>query len=353
MTQRENLLRAMRRQPHEFVPSFMTLCTAQQEQFCRATGSKDYTSHFDLCGRYVRLGDTLYPNDYSRFTADMPPDAVINEWGVGKVAGSIAHFTKMYHPMERFDTVEEVMSYPYPDRLADYRWETVREQVAAAHAEGRAAIFYAIQIFEYAWYLRGLENMLMDMLTDEEMAAACLDKMTELQCAVAKRAAASGADIIVFGDDVGTQRELMMSRELWLRFLKPGLAAVIASAKAVNPQVLAYYHSDGVIYDIIPDLIEIGVDILNPIQPECMDPARVKREYGDRLSFWGTIGTQTTMPFGTAQDVEDAVREMIAVMGADGGFCVAPTHLLEPEVPWANIEAFVNAAKLYGGRSRL
>ena len=122
----------------------------------------------------------------------------------------------------------------------------------------------------------------------------------------------------------------------------------IAAAKSVNPDMLAFYHSDGDIRDIIPELIEIGVDVLNPVQPECMDPRAVKARYGDRLSFWGTIGTQTTLPFGTPDQVRQAVREMIDTVGVGGGLVLAPTHLVEPEVPWENLLAFVDEARRYG-----
>jgi hypothetical protein len=122
----------------------------------------------------------------------------------------------------------------------------------------------------------------------------------------------------------------------------------LEALRAVNPDVLAFYHSDGVIYDIIPELIEIGVDVLNPIQPECVDPVLLKQQYGDKLSFWGTIGTQTTMPFGTPEEVRETVRHMIETVGKGGGLVIAPTHLLEPEVPWENIEALVKAVRDFG-----
>ena len=101
----------------------------------------------------------------------------------------------------------------------------------------------------------------------------------------------------------------------------------------VNPKVLCYYHSDGDVREIIEDLIEIGVDILNPVQPECMDPIAVKEQYGLQVSFWGTIGTQTTMPFGTPEEVRNKTLEMKEKVGKGGGLVLAPTHLLEPEVP--------------------
>jgi uroporphyrinogen decarboxylase len=141
---------------------------------------------------------------------------------------------------------------------------------------------------------------------------------------------------------------MMMNPGLWRKWLKPTMKKAIQAAKDIDPELIAYYHSDGVIYDIIPDLIEIGVDVLNPVQPECMDPVKIKKMYGDKLSFWGTIGTQTTMPFGTPKDVENNVKHMIETVGKGGGLVIAPTHLLEPEVPWENIEALINSVRKYG-----
>jgi uroporphyrinogen decarboxylase len=132
---------------------------------------------------------------------------------------------------------------------------------------------------------------------------------------------------------------------MWRTWLKPRLARTITAARAVRPDVLVFYHSDGDVTAIIPDLIEIGVDILNPIQPECMDPVALKRAYGERLSFWGTIGTQSTFPFGSPEDVRREVRARIATVGVGGGLFLAPTHVIEPEVPFDNIVAFVEAVR--------
>ena len=112
--------------------------------------------------------------------------------------------------------------------------------------------------------------------------------------------------------------------------------------------MMVFYHSDGDISSIIPELIEIGIDVLNPVQPECLDPAQVKREYGDRLAFWGTISIQRTMPFGTPEDVRQEVRDRVNTVGRSGGLLLAPTHVLEPEVPWENIVALFEAIEEYG-----
>jgi len=120
---------------------------------------------------------------------------------------------------------------------------------------------------------------------------------------------------------------------------------VIRAAKEINPEVICYYHSDGNIHSVIPDLIETGVEILNPIQPECMDPIAIKEQYGEAVTLWGTIGTQRLMPFGTAREVADTVKSMIREVGYNGGLVIAPTHILEPEVPWENIVALVEAVR--------
>ena len=137
----------------------------------------------------------------------------------------------------------------------------------------------------------------------------------------------------------------MFSIDLWRRFIKPRWAKLYAEVKRINPRIKIRYHSDGNIMSIIPELIEIGVDILNPVQPECLDVREVKKKYGDRLVLDGAIGTQSVMPFGTPEEVRQAVRAARRDLGGDGALILAPTHVLEPEVPIENILAFVAACQ--------
>lgn len=134
----------------------------------------------------------------------------------------------------------------------------------------------------------------------------------------------------------------------WRKWLKPRFERIITRARKINPRVFVWYHSDGFIEPIIPDLIEIGVDVLNPVQPESMDPVKLKKEFGDNLAFWGTIGIQTNLPFGTPEEVRKVVKERIETVGKGGGLVIGPAHAIEPEVPLENIAAFVEAAKEYG-----
>ena len=136
-----------------------------------------------------------------------------------------------------------------------------------------------------------------------------------------------------------------MSEELYCDWLKPRLKRVIDAAKAIKPDVLIFYHTCGYVVPFIPHLIEVGIDILNPIQPECMNFEEIYKDFGNKLSFSGTIGTQTTMPFGTPEDVRAQVFKNLNIAGEKGGLLVEPTHVLEPEVPWENIEAFIKACE--------
>lgn len=348
MTHRENLFRALRRQQPHHVPFFFTLCDDQIKTCREKTGTEDFFEAFDLPIRYVSIGPSRHIPDYSPYYPGLPQGAYLDEWGVGYAPGRFHHFTRMLHPMQDFTSPAQVESFPLPDLLADYRWEGVTERIQEIQQAGYMAVYFALQIFEPAWYLRGMDQFLIDMLEDEDMTQAMLERITHIQCGFARRLAQCGIDMIVYGDDVGSQRGMMMSPRQWRHWLKPTMQRAIAAAKKVKPDMLAFYHSDGDIRDIIPELIEIGVDVLNPVQPECMDPREMKARYGDRLSFWGTIGTQTTLPFGTPGQVRQAVREMIDTVGVGGGLVLAPTHLVEPEVPWENLLAFVDEARHYG-----
>jgi uroporphyrinogen-III decarboxylase len=144
------------------------------------------------------------------------------------------------------------------------------------------------------------------------------------------------------GDDVGMQTGMLMSPKVWRRFLKPKMAHFIASLKTIHPQVKVAYHSDGNVSAIIPDLIEIGLDVLNPIQPACMDPAELKRKYGDKLCFWGSMDEQYTLPFGTAEDVRGQVLTRLKTIGQDGGLVIGPTHHVQLDTPMDNFWAMVN-----------
>ena len=149
-------------------------------------------------------------------------------------------------------------------------------------------------------------------------------------------------------DDVASQKSLMFTPELWRKMMFSRWAKVWRAIKDIHPKVKIWYHSDGNVIDIIPDMIDAGLDVLNPVQPECMDLDEVHRRFGKHVTFDGGMGTQSTMPWGTPEDVRNRVRELIDKYGRNGGLIVSPTHILEPEVPIANIEALCQACRDFG-----
>jgi len=135
---------------------------------------------------------------------------------------------------------------------------------------------------------------------------------------------------------------MLMAPETWRRFLKPRMARLISAVKRINPGLKVAYHSDGNIEPVIPELIEIGVDVLNPIQPKSMDPVLLKKLYGDRLCFWGSIDEQQTLPFGGPGDVKAEVLTRLRTLGRSGGLIIGPTHHVQLDTPVDNIRALVD-----------
>ena len=344
MTNRENFFHIINGGAPEKIPFTLYMCESLHEKFKAKYGTEDYDSVFKIPFKSIGILPSKYPIDYSSFFAQDEID-YFDEYGVGYKKGSVAHFARFISPMKNYTTTAQVRSFPMSDFLADYRWDGLAERIAALKKDDKIVIGSgpAIQIFEPAWYLRGMENFLCDMLDNEEIAEACLDRIAELKYEVARRFALAGADVIIYGDDVGTERGMMMAPETWRKWLKPRLKKAIAAAKEANPKALCYYHTDGDVRLILDELLECGIDILNPVQPECMDPVEIYNQYHERVSLWGCIGTQTTMPFGTVSDVKRKTEELINLCRKSGRLILAPTHLLEPEVPLENVEAFVNA----------
>jgi uroporphyrinogen-III decarboxylase len=151
--------------------------------------------------------------------------------------------------------------------------------------------------------------------------------------------------MIWLGDDIGGQNSMLISPKMWRRYFKPRMAELISSLRGINPQVKIAYHTDGVVYPIIPDLIEIGLDVLNPVQPMAMDPVKLKNEYGDRLCFWGSLDIQQTIPFGTPGDVKKEVMTRLKTIGRGGGLLIGPTHNLQLDTPLENFWAMVDTIR--------
>jgi len=202
-------------------------------------------------------------------------------------------------------------------------------------------------IFEAFRYLRG-PKAFEDLIINKEIAHKIMDISADYHLKLGYRLIEKGVDMLWLADDVGSERSMLISPEVFREFLKPKLGYMIDEFKKKNREIKIAWHSDGYIIPILDDLVEIGLDILNPIQPESMDPAYIKKRYGDNLCLWGTISTQHTFPFGKPGDVVNEVISRIRDCAPSGGFLIGPTHNIQLDVPEENLLAFYQTVKKYG-----
>lgn len=364
MGRRERVLTALRRQVPDRVPKTADFTPAVYERYkahvaaergldpsdpAQAAQIPSPQEYFGIEVAGVGFaGPAELPDFRLYYREELPPNTSFNEYGTANIPGTFHHFARYRFPLAWATSVKDYEDYPWPDFTPAYRHQHLEADVSRLHAEDWFVTGGVGHIFEHAWQIRSMEKLFEDMIERPEMAAALLDRLTEDRAFMARRCAEAGCDMLVCGDDVGMQDRMMMSPAMWRQWFKPRWRYVWQVAKKANPEVLLWYHSDGYIEPIIPDLIEIGLEILNPVQPECMDPVEIKKRYGDRLAFWGCVGTQTTMPFGTPDEVRATVKHLIETVGLGGGLLLAPTHVLEPDVPWENVLAFFEAVEDYG-----
>ncbi len=351
MEPRQRILRAMRRQIPDRVPREAVFTLPVEESFRLRTGAADYETYFGMDRRSVTFRRPQPPADFSDYLKDIviPGDGIVDEWGNIFVSGPHYRTTNYLYPMRNLKTPGDLAEFPFPDFFQDQCHAHLEDEVAAHHQRGLAVTGDMWgTFFERSWHMRGMEQLFIDFYENPDFANALLDRMLAIRLFMATRFAEAGVDILHTGDDLGMQHHLLMSVALWRKWIKPRLAQVWQPARRIKKDIIISYHSDGYIEPFIPELIEIGLDVLNPVQPECMHPDQIKLKYGDRLAFFGTIGTQTTMPFGSPEDVRREVRQRIETVGKGGGLILAPSHLLEPDVPWENILAFFAAAEEFG-----
>lgn len=345
MTKRERFLAFAGFRKVDRVPRRATYVEALREGMTAFLGS-DPDAVYDMdVGRGAGLNapeDFRYP-DYTAYHPDFEAGKdgfTIDRNGCGHLSTGFYHFTKYLSPLRFATRFEEIENYPV---VSNKGWsdEEMRAAKRQAEAEGTYTQVFVGHMYENAWQVRGYEEFLMDLLTDREWAECLLDRFCENNLRTATAAAGAGYDCIGTGDDVANQNTMMFEPGLWREVMKPRWARVIAAARAIKPDIQVWYHSDGNLWDILDDLVEIGITILNPVQPECMDPLAIRRRFGRRLAFDGCVGTQTTFPFGTPGEMRRRVRELAGSLDAgSGGLMLSPTHVLEPEVPSANVRAF-------------
>ncbi|OPZ02023.1 MAG: methylcobalamin:coenzyme M methyltransferase [candidate division BRC1 bacterium ADurb.BinA364] len=253
-----------------------------------------------------------------------------------------------FHPLAGADTIEELKTYGWPS--ADwFDYEAIPDLIRQTNATGGPYAIIALNcnVFETAWHMRGLERTMLDLALNPEQVDFILGKVADFYLEQATRTlqAARGAiDLVFTADDIGQQKGLLMSLDMWARHIKPHHARI---NKAIHEYgARAIYHSDGAVMDAVPGLIDMGIDILQALQfdAEGMDARALKDRFGERLCFQGGVSVQRTLPFGEPNQVRREVESLIRSLGRDGGYILGPSHAIQAGTPAENVYAMFEAA---------
>jgi len=211
------------------------------------------------------------------------------------------------------------------------------------HPDSYRIVLISWGLFEQSWRIRGFENALMDAIVEPDFYRELLNKLTELYLKFVDHCAALDCDAIMFGDDWGDQRGVILGPDRWREFLKPCWQKIYEKVHAHGK--LAISHCCGSVADIMPDIIEIGLDVLESVQPEAagMNPYELKIRWGDKIVFWGCLGSQSTIPFGTPAQIRNEVQKLCQEMGKGGGYILSPAKALQPETSTENAVAVVES----------
>jgi uroporphyrinogen decarboxylase len=281
----------------------------------------------------------------SSLRREVSEDCLVDDWGITwrRQPGSL--YFETADPPLRSATVDDLDRYPWPELTAPSRFVGLAERAKAIQQAGYATVLLSgVTLFEQAYMMRGIDTLLMDLVGDEAFFTALLSRIKALAVPYVRellRHVGPYVDVFITGDDLGTQDSTLMSPQAYRRLVKPHEADLLAAVKRGTAGKV-FFHSDGNIYPLLGDLVEVGVDLLNPVQVsagDMGDTARLKREFGDRLSFCGAIDTQRVLPHGTPQDVRNEVRRRIMDLAPGGGYIAAAVHCIQPDVPPENIVA--------------
>jgi len=272
-----------------------------------------------------------------------------NEFGMIMRQGFL-YMEVIKHPMAHINEVQEVLDFPFPDPLADGRYDDAEALIKKYKDEYFIIGDMELTMYDMMQQLVGTQKLLEDMAEGKPYVEALMDKTKDFALAVGKKLISLGVDGIWCGDDFGAQNGMIISPRMWRRYFKERYRQIYAELKAANPNIIIMQHCDGAVAPILDDWIEVGLEVFNPVQPNVPghDAKELKTKFGDRLSFWGAIDQQQLLPHGTPAEIEADVAEKIRILGEGGGYMCAPAHIIQVDTPMENVEAFINAVKKHG-----
>ncbi|NMB11833.1 MAG: hypothetical protein GX977_06050 [Firmicutes bacterium] len=329
LTRKERILRTIQRKPVDRLPVNLELTVPCAQKVIDDLGIR----HDELLGVLDSHIVYAYLND----TVKRENGIIYDNWGVGYDEHEGAAIR--VHPME-----DELMAdrYEFPDPKSPTLLSSVEKTVSDYGQEFLIPVYQKWLLFERACWLRGVENFLIDMVANRPFAEWLLDQITDYQIKLAKRAVETGIDCGRTGDDWGGQTGLLFSPTLWRELIKPRLKRIWDVYKNAGLPII--HHSCGLISEIIPDLVELGLDVLHPLQT-VISRKEVKGRYGSSLVFYGGIDTQHVIPFGSTEDISAEVDDCFETLGRDGGYIVGFAHTLTSETPLENLYAVLDAVR--------
>ena len=334
MTKKERMLRALRREPVDRLPT--------QSNYTRKMGEL-LAAHFGVAEAELpeRLGNHLLrvDIDYQR-RASANGSIEFDWWGAGWDTRTEGY----WHAFAPLADSLDLDAYPWPDPQDAAILATAERTIRRDGGACFIAPNLGICLFERAWSLRGFDALLMDLVEHTEWVEDLLDRITKIQMTLARRFVAAGVAGGYFGDDYGAQRAMLFSPKLWRKLIKPRLAKLFSVFTDAGLPVIL--HSDGDIRAILPDLVEIGMTTLNPVQPEVLDHPWLRKEYGTTLSFYGGVSTQGVLPSGSVEEVRAATMACARTLAPDGtGLVLGASHRMQSDIPARNVEAMLDATR--------
>lgn len=338
LSQKERMRRALLHESVDQLPTQINYTQALGQKIAQHYGvsEQDLPEHF---GNHMVRVDIQFD---SRVSAD--GKVKYDWWGVGFDVEEEGYFVSV-NPLA---DSKDLDTNPWPDPNAHNLLDSASRIIEEDAGQHFITPNFGFALFERAWSLRGLDTFMMDMVLDSGFAEELLDRILEIQLVLIRRFIGLGVDGGYFGDDYGAQKNMLFSPQMWRKFIKPRLARMFAQFREAGLPVLM--HSDGQIQAIIPDLIEIGLTALNPVQPEVLDHNWLKATFGDNLAYYGGISTQTVLPHGSPSDVRKAVHICIGQLAPEGtGLIIAPSHRMMTDIPLTNIDSLLDTFSKLGG----
>jgi uroporphyrinogen decarboxylase len=362
MNSQERVLTAMAHQEPDKVPVDYWAVPEVNEILLKKFGvekENDLLNRLEVDLRYVKpsyTGSEFKEQPDGSLHRKLRDEIFLDIWGVKRKKvnwGRGSYLEVIESPLRDAGNVKEIEDNTWP-RVEDFDYQSISRQCSkykdlAIILTGDRLTTRA-SVFKLAMYLRGMDKFLMDLVLSPRLVEALVATLLEFHLEHNRRifeAAAKEIDIFMLGDDFGSENGLLVSPPTFRKFFKPALQCLIDLAKKFNLKTML--HCCGGVRELIPDFIEMGLDILNPTQiwAKGMDPEDLKREFGKDICFHGSIDIQKELPFRTPDEIKKIVKSRIKILGKNGGFILAPSHNLQPDIPVDNIIAMYEAEREY------